>query len=243
MLDIMRKDKNSKVLVVTPLLPGHKVSKETKKTIKRNVTPFTWITYSGNNNIPTNIEIGINEYRNKGSHIPPYILPLDRDIILGRHMLDRMVSIIDITPDYIAYVYANFEFKGHINRRFTADPYDINKLLLGNYISSNSLIKLKCLEDIGGFITDDKYKRLLDWSLWLKFYLYGYVGIPCPLANFIAMSTENDISAGSEEEYKMKYMYVMQDFVKPIIERSKGEMKKEEETSQEPEILSFDDVI
>jgi hypothetical protein len=234
-MNIICENKNSKVLVITPLLPGHKISKETKKTIKRNNIPFTWISYEGNNNIPTNVQNGLNEYRKCSKSLPTCILPLDRDIVLGRNMIDRMFIAMSILPEEVAYVYVNFEFKGTVNKQFPAQAFDINKLVFNNYISSNSLIRLKCLDAVGGFVTDDKYKRLLDWCMWLKFYQHGYIGMPCPIAKFVAISSENDISAGTAEDFELKRRRVMTDFVNPIIEKAKKEIQAQ---SYKPEPLS-----
>lgn len=240
MLNVIREDENSVVLVVTPLLPNHKISKETKKTIKRNKVPFTWISFEGNNNIPTNVQMGINEYAKKAKKIPQFLLPLDRDIILGRYMIDRMATALSILPKEVAYTYASFEFKGIVNKSFPARAFDINQLVLNNYISSNSMIRTKSLLDIGGFVTDDKFKRLLDWCLWLKFYSYGYIGMPCPIASFVAVSSKDDVSAGSVEDFNIKRNRVMQEFVRPLIEKAKKETQVYE---PEPpsDILTFDD--
>ena len=218
MLEILRQDKDSKVLVVTPLLPTHSISKITKKTIKRNDTPITWISFSSNSNIPTNTQNGMNEYGLKHK-LPQFIFMLDNDIELGRHMIDRMVNKLEGTPDYIAYCYCSFEFKGFINRTFSAINFDGTKLLQHNYISSNSLIKLSHLNKIDGLVTDAIYTRLLDYVLWLKFLKEGFIGIPCPEAHFIAYSTEDSISAGSINDYNIKYKRVYYDFISPIIEK------------------------
>lgn len=215
---VVRSDKNPKVLVVTPLLRGHKISKDTKKTIKRNDVSIAWVASEGNNNIPTNVQNGMKffGFENK---LPPYLLPLDNDIILGRHMIDRLVAKLEKSPNNIAYSYASFEYKGHINKRFPAVPYDATNLIRSNYISSNSLIKISHLDMVGGMVTNEKYKRLLDWCLWLKFLYYGAIGVPCPEAKFVAISTKDDISAGSSDDYRIKAERVAQDFVQPVIDK------------------------
>jgi hypothetical protein len=71
-----------------------------------------------------------------------------------------------------------------------------------------------------GLVTDDKYKRLLDYAFLLKCFRMRYVGIPEPKAWFIAHSTKDDISAGSQEDYREKYMRVYDDFVEPIIKNA-----------------------
>jgi len=215
--EIIKEVKKPKVVVITPLLPDDKISKETKKSIKRNNTEYSWITSIGNNNIPTNVELGLKWYLKRKN--PDYVLPLDNDIVLGRYMIDRLVQKIDEHKK--GYCFASFKFKGYMNVEFKNDEFDIGKLLQSNYISSNSLIHIDSLKRIGWFVKDDKYKRLLDWALWLKFLWYGYVGIPCPQANFTAISSEKDISSKGQEDYRIKSERVIQDFVLPFINREK----------------------
>lgn len=223
-VNIIKEDYNSELIITTPLLPKHKISRDTKVSIKRNDIPFTWITCSGENNIPTNWWYGSKQYKYTTGNIPPYILPLDRDIKLGRHMLDRMLEIIKQSDEQYAFCYCNFEFKGSINNQFPCQPYDINRLLQGNYISSNSMMKYDYLEFIGGPVMDDMYKRLLDWALWLKFYQYGYYGIPCPTAHFVAFADEDSISARSSQDYRKKHQRVHRDFVIPIAQQAQAEV-------------------
>jgi hypothetical protein len=144
---------------------------------------------------------------------------VDRDIEAGRGLLDKLYYTLDGTQDHIGYSYANFEFKGHVNVKFPANKFDINKLVLGNYISSNSMFKSNVIEQVG-LVTNDIYKRLLDYAFLLKCFGNGYIGIPCINANFIAHSNENDISAGSNEDYNNKYKRVYKDFIKPLIKKS-----------------------
>ncbi len=214
---IIKESKNPKVVVITPLLPGDKISKETKRSIKRNSIEYSWISSTGNNNIPTNVELGLKWYLKKNN--PKYVLPLDNDIILGRYMIDRLFEKLDSYK--IGYCFASFKFQGYINVEFKNESFDINKLLQSNYISSNSLIHIDSLKKIGWFVKDDKYKRLLDWALWLKFLNNGIQGIPCPKANFIAISSEKDISASGKKDYKIKSERVIRDFVLPFIEKEK----------------------
>jgi hypothetical protein len=147
-------------------------------------------------------------------------------------MLDRMVFILDILPEDVAYTYSNFEFKGEIDKKFPAIPFDIKKLSYNNYISSNSLIKIKFLDKIGGFVTDEHYKRLLDWCLFLTFYQHGYIGMPTPNANFVATSTKDDVSAGTVQDFELKRKRVLEDYVKPIMQ------KEEAQATFDPEPLN-----
>ena len=220
-IKILEECKKPEILVVTPLLPDHKVSKITRKTVKRNNIPFYWVSSEGNNNIPTNAQAGIDWYKKKFGNLPMYYIMIDRDIEMGRNMLDRLheTLIYNLMDDRIGYCYATFQFKGHINHDFPAMPFDINRLVQGNYISSNTMFRSDVIEKVG-LVTDDKYKRLLDYAFLLKCFAGGYMGVPEPNAWFIAHSTKNDISAGSQDDYKLKYMRVYEDFIKPLIKNA-----------------------
>ena len=220
-ITVLVENKNPEILVVTPLLEGHTVSKITKKTIKRNDIPFFWLTSEGNYNIPTNAQAGIDWYKKKFQKLPPCYIMIDRDIEMGRNMLDRLYKTLELwrMNGNIGYSYATFQFQGHVNMDFPARPFDINRLVQGNYISSNSMFRSDVIEEVG-LVTDDKYKRLLDYAFLLKCFAKGYFGVPQHKAWFIAHSTKDDISAGSQDDYKLKYMRVYEDFIKPLIKNA-----------------------
>jgi hypothetical protein len=216
---ILREDPKSKIIVVTPLWEGHKISRETKVSIKRNKYPFTWVSAEGRNNIPTNAFGGLDWYLTKRGKCPDYYIMIDRDVDMGRHMLDRLYDKLSKAPHNIAYAYASFKFQGAVNQEFPAVQWDINKLLLHNYISSNSMFKTNAIYEVG-LVTDEKYKRLLDWAFLLKLFLErGYMGIPCPDANFVAQSSPSSISAGTPQDYDAKRRLIIEDFCKPILEK------------------------
>jgi hypothetical protein len=227
----LKQDKKPKVLVVTPLSIGHKISRETKITLRRNKTPLVWLTSEGKFNIPQNVQFAINFYKAKFKKLPEYFLMIDRDITLGRGMVDKLVHKLSKQPESIAYAYASFSFQGHINQDFPARPFDIKLLIQHNYISSNSLFRTDIMQQVG-LVTEDQYKRLLDWAFLLKLFLQGYFGIACPEANFIAASTKDDISAQSDEDYQLKWGRVAQTFIRPIQEQYKTLEQPE------PEILN-----
>jgi len=217
MLKIIKEAKTPELLVVTPLFKGHKLSRETKLGLERNDIKFAWVSFESTNNTAKNYADGIKAFRDK-VYRPKYVMMVDRDIIPSRHMLDKMYDTLKRAPDDTVFCYCDFEFKGLINRQFFDIEYNPITLLRSNYISSNSMIKLNKLDEIGGVVTDNKYKRLLDWCLWLNFLSYGYYGIRCPDISFIAISDNQSISARSDEDYKQKSRLVMLDFIDPLIE-------------------------
>ena len=219
-VSVIRKCKNPKILVSTPLLPGHKISKITKKTLKRNDIDYDWLSCSDNNNIPTNHINCMEWYKKNIGELPHYTFFLDRDIDLGRHALDRLYNTIE-NSSYrsdiiIGYAYASFKYTGYVDHDFPAIPFNPKKLLQANYISSNSLYVTEVIENVG-LVTDDKYRRLLDWAFLIKCLGQGIVGISCSKATFKVISTPNDISSGDNNDYMIKHSRVHKDFIEPLL--------------------------
>jgi len=223
MLKILKQDKDANILVITPLLTGHQIFNQTKTALQRNTVPYIWASFEGSGKHAFNVQAGLDEYKRQFGKFPPYIQILDRDIIAGRYMLDRLLDVLSraqIRSDKkIGYAYASFEYKGYINMQFPARLFDINMLMRGNYISSNSLYRSDVIEEVGGFVTEERYHRLSDYAFFLKLFYNGYHGIPCANASFVAISSKDDISAGSQEEYIETFKRIQEDFVKPIKEK------------------------
>lgn len=216
-INIIKSTKNPDVLVITPLLNGHKISRDTQISIKRNYVKYFWIAVEGNNNIPTNLLQGLN-WADSDNLIrkPKYYIMIDNDITLGRNMLDKLFKKLEASKnELVSYSYASFRFEGSTNFEFPAVPFDAERLKKVNYISSNSMFKWNIWKEIG-LVTDEKYKRLLDWAFLLKCLSKGYIGIPVPEANFIAKSNPDSISSGSSQDYFLKHKRVIDDFVKPF---------------------------
>lgn len=216
-LKILREDENPEILILTPLLTGDRISKETKKSIRRNETSFVWASFEGNGKHADNVQKGLECFKKKYK-LPPYFQIIDNDIILGRGMLDRLYQKLSKSPKEIAFAYCPFSYRGHINLEIPAVEYDINKLIRNNYISSNSLYKTSILIEVNGFVTEIEYHRLSDWCMWLKLYRNKYYGILVKEAKFVAQSKPTDISAGSNDEYNLCKSLVIKNFIWPILD-------------------------
>ena len=145
--------------------------------------------------------------------IPKYLIKLDNDIYPERGLLDEMYNVLSVSQDNIAYTYCPFKYilPGGREIVFNRD-FEGDRLLKSNYISSNSMIKLDKLLEVGGFVTDKKYERLLDWCLWLRFYSYGYIGKKVSKSFTTPLSPDN-VSARGKQDHDLKYKRVYEDFV------------------------------
>lgn len=215
MLKIFQDNKEPDFCIITPLKPGDKISKETKVSIKRNSKNFIWATYESDNNVAKNFKLGLEELSKK-IKLPKYTIKIDNDTVWNRNTLDRMVNTLEKSELYFAYCYCSFEYKGSVNAKFPAVEFNGNRLIHSNYISSNSMFRTNILQEFP-IIDDDKYKRLLDWAYYLHLMRNKLIGIPVENGYFVAQASEDSISAGSTEDYKIKYKRVFDDFIEPML--------------------------
>ena len=212
-LKIVKKCNKPEVLVITPLKKGDKISKETKKSIKRNKVPFEWISLCENNNPAKNTSIAYKKWKKNNGDVP-FVLKIDNDITASRGMIDKLYNALKESSDEFAYAYCAFEFVGSINVKFPLRPFNSEFIKKQNYISSCSLIKTHLLNKIGGFVIDDDYFGLLDWALWLKFLNNGYKGLPVNNTFFSAYASPNSVSCWQNRNYFEIRNKVLKNFVK-----------------------------
>lgn len=149
MIEVVHKSDNPEFLVVTPLRMGDTISKNTLKLINDTKSSFDWVSYSGNNNIPTNTSLGLSEYKKKFGQ-PKYIIKVDNDITANSNFLDSLYTTLKSSNDDVAYSYCSFSFvNGTQKISFKAIDFDSDRLLKGNYISSVSMIKTDLLDKVG----------------------------------------------------------------------------------------------
>jgi glycosyltransferase involved in cell wall biosynthesis len=112
---------------------------------------------------------GSNPARNRGlaRSMGEYLLFCDADIVLDRHMLEKMLNALKENPD-ASYAYSSFKVGW---KTFSLWPFDAQKLKQMPYIHTTSLIRK---EYFPGF--DEKIKRLQDWDLWLTMLEQGHAG-------------------------------------------------------------------
>ena len=210
---LIKKSKNPKFLVVTPLKRGDNLSSETIRSVSNSKVEFDWISYEGDGNIPSNTVSGIAEYE-KGNKPLPYVIKIDNGTIWRKNTLKYMYDTIHKSKKNVAYVYVSFEFIKNYTpfMSFMDIPFNVDRLRQSNYISSNSMIK-RVLLDKCPFIVDEKYKRLLDYAHWLSFLKQGYVGKLSNKGYFYSIMNDGNISSGSNEDYVTKLRRVHRDFL------------------------------
>jgi len=211
-LKLIKKTIGPKFLIITPLKTGDDISTGTLRSVFNNKVMFDWYSFEDDGNIPLNTENGLVAYERK--HKPlPYIIKIDSHTTWKKGTLDKMYQTMLKTQDHEAYVYCSFEFVRNkvpivsfMNKKF-----DVDNLRKMNYISSNSMIKRKCLDEVP-FIIDDKYVRLLDYAHWLSFLKQGYHG-KLSEGYFYSEMKFHNMSSGSQKDFQIKLDRVHKEFL------------------------------
>jgi glycosyltransferase involved in cell wall biosynthesis len=112
---------------------------------------------------------GLSGARNTGikSAKGRYILPLDADNKIRETYIYKSIEILDEYPE-IGVVYGNAEFFGDKTGLWEIPEFDVNRLVMGNYIDACAVFRKAVWEDCGGY--DSQIPNKLgyeDWDFWL----------------------------------------------------------------------------
>ncbi|RZJ64094.1 MAG: glycosyltransferase family 2 protein [Flavobacterium sp.] len=99
-----------------------------------------------------------------------YILPVDADDKVSVQFVYEAIEIFDHQPDY-AVVYANGEYFGSKSGPWKVGKFNLQRLMLWNYLHSGSAFRKSAWEKVNGY--DPKANGLEDWDFWLSIAFNG----------------------------------------------------------------------
>jgi glycosyltransferase involved in cell wall biosynthesis len=118
---------------------------------------------------------GLGASRNNGIKMATgkYILPLDSDNKIRPEYIYESIKILDAHPD-IAVVYGDAEFFGEKKGNNIVGEFNLQRLMLGNYIDACAVFRKSVWEEIGGY--DEKMPAMgkEDWDMWLSIAFAGH---------------------------------------------------------------------
>jgi glycosyltransferase involved in cell wall biosynthesis len=97
------------------------------------------------------------------------LLFLDSDNMIKSNYINKALSVFD--NDEIGVVYGNPEFFGDKLtefRNFSHGNFDLDKILVGNYIDMCAFVRKKTWEDVGGFDENLLVFGFEDWEFWIR---------------------------------------------------------------------------
>lgn len=102
-----------------------------------------------------------------------FILPLDSDNTITNEYLVQAIKAMDADPQ-IGVVYGNARYFGSKTGEWNPGPFNLQKLMITNYIDACAVIRKSVFEKVGGYDTGMKYMGWEDWDLWLRIAFAGY---------------------------------------------------------------------
>ncbi len=113
-----------------------------------------------------------------------YILPMDSDNMVEKTYITECIEILDNNPE-ISVVYSDAFFFGEKNGLWNVGEFNMQKLMMANYIDACAVIRANTLREVGLYDINMKH-GWEDWDLWLRIAFKGlkFHYIPRPLFHY-----------------------------------------------------------
>ena len=102
-----------------------------------------------------------------------YIIPLDADNKLHPVFIMDAIGILD-QAENVTVVYGNARYFGAKNGDWIVGEYNLQKLMIENYIDACAMIRKEALIAEGLYDENMRYMGWEDWELWLRLSFKGY---------------------------------------------------------------------
>ena len=118
---------------------------------------------------------GLASARNKLINIAnsEFILPLDSDNRLSPGFIEAALKILTSNEDY-DIVYSDVKCFGGKTGIWEVGPFNLQRLMLSNYIDACAIFRKKMWADLGGYDEKMPSMGLEDWDFWLRASFKGY---------------------------------------------------------------------
>lgn len=103
----------------------------------------------------------------------PYVLPLDSDNKIRPEFINIAIEVLDSNPN-VSVVYSDAEYFGEAKGIKQVGEFNLQKLMLYNYIDACTVIRKSTWEKVGGYDANMPFAGIEDWDLWLRISFNGF---------------------------------------------------------------------
>lgn len=118
---------------------------------------------------------GVCKARNNAfSHVRgEYVLPVDSDNRIKPEFIYTAIKLLDANKD-ISIVYSDYELFGQESGIRVAGEFNLQRLMLSNFIDNCSVFRKSMLDHIGNHDTFKTINGVEDWEFWMRAAFNGY---------------------------------------------------------------------
>jgi len=118
--------------------------------------------------------MGLGAARNTGIKLAKgeYVLPLDSDNRIQPRYIEEGIRIL-AADSKVAVVYSNANYFGDKAGRLIPGAFNLQRLMVGNYIDACAVIRKSVIEEVGLY-DNMRIMGYEDWDLWLRIAFAGY---------------------------------------------------------------------
>ncbi|PAM94235.1 hypothetical protein B4N84_14295 [Flavobacterium sp. IR1] len=95
-----------------------------------------------------------------------FILPLDSDNLVDKKFINKAIKVFHTYSD-IGVIYGHAEFFGEQSGLWKVDEYELEKILVHNYIDACAIYKKELWNKVGGYDQNMPFQGHEDWEFWL----------------------------------------------------------------------------
>ena len=118
---------------------------------------------------------GLGKTRNNGIKLAKgeFILPLDADNRINPEYITKALRIFDQQAN-ISVVYSNPNYFGDKKGSSELPDFNLQQLMIGNYIDACALYRKSAWEEVGGYDENMPFMGVEDWEFWLHLSFKGH---------------------------------------------------------------------
>lgn len=139
-----------------------------------------------------------------------YILPLDSDNLVEKDFIQNALMVFNANPS-IGVVHGNAEYFGERTGLWIVEPYELEKMLVHNYIDACAIYKKELWQKVGGYDENMPFQGHEDWEFWLalsniksKFYHLNKITFKYYVSNSSMIRSFTDEMIFLNQDYLVK---------------------------------------
>jgi GT2 family glycosyltransferase len=132
-----------------------------------------------------------------------FIWPLDSDNKLCPDFVQQALSFFQQAPS-IGVVYGDALLFGERSGYSSVGPFNLQRLMLSNYIDACALFRRSCWEKVGGYDEQRAIMMWSDWDFWLRLAFEGYRYQYVPMASFSYRVLSHSMVHGANRDSYLK---------------------------------------